>query len=93
MVHSKEGGWGRLMVCCSQWSASSLLRLWVFAALFTYGDLPKNHDLWAAVNLRFCESELLRSFRSMEESKVKSPDRRRLIGDFLMFVARSATNY
>jgi hypothetical protein len=49
-------------------------------------NLPKNHDLWAAVNLSFYESELLQSFGSMEECKVKSPHRRRLIGDFLMFL-------
>jgi hypothetical protein len=49
-------------------------------------NLPKNHDLWAAVNLSFYESELLQSFGSMEESKVKSPHRRRLIGDFLCFL-------
>jgi hypothetical protein len=51
-------------------------------------NLPKNHDLWAAVNLSFYESELLQSFSSMEESKVKkSPDRR-----FFDVFVRSATN-
>jgi hypothetical protein len=38
------------------------------------------------VNLSFYESELLQSFGSMEECKVKSPHRRRLIGDFFMFL-------